>query len=478
MTNSANNVNLFLLVLSESEELGSEVVRILAEDDRISVHKYCESLKLGASQYLKDVLTWKEKQRFDLVVIVSSSVAIAKTEDIFSPLINEWGGVPVMLVSDCNHPLEMLQRIEDGASDYVVAPLRSIDVLPRVWKLVDHGKAKTESLQTLLRQIGLREMIGDSPEFRRIIGMIPEIAHCDVGVLISGETGTGKEMCARAIHYLGPRTDKPFIPVNCSGFPADLVENELFGHIKGAFTGAATESKGLVGESEGGTLFLDEIDCLPLLAQAKVLRLLQEKEYRHLGSARTVRADIRIIAASNINLARGVEKGTFRADLFYRLNTIHLQLPALRERKEDIVPLARHFLRIHAPLMNKHIEDFDDAAKAMMRLHEWPGNIRELENVTKRSILFAKDSIIHASDLGMPQEITNGKYESLRAQKAKVLSDFECRYLRDVLELHDGNITRAAKAAQKNRRAFWELLRKYHIDVGQFRHPSLDDVDK
>ncbi|HKN81891.1 MAG TPA: sigma-54 dependent transcriptional regulator, partial [Pyrinomonadaceae bacterium] len=216
--------------------------------------------------------------------------------------------------------------------------------------------------QALTEKLGLQQLIGASSAFVAETSKIPVVARSEISVLISGETGTGKEMVGRAIHYLSPRAGKPFIPVNCGAIPVELLENELFGHERGAFTGAQASRDGLIKEAEQGTLFLDEVDCLPLLAQVKLLRFLQEKEYRPLGSTKVVKGDVRIIAASNANLEQAVAAGTLRRDLYYRLNVVPIVLPPLRDRSADILLLARHFLAVYAARLNSPATDFSPEA--------------------------------------------------------------------------------------------------------------------
>src|SRR3989442_8225550 len=219
---------------------------------------------------------------------------------------------------------------------------------PYALPLLEQTPEKDILIQTLRQKLGSQQLLGESSAFLVEIRKIPLAAQCDASVLILGETGTGKELCAQAIHYLSLRVSKPLVPVNCGAIPVELVENELFGHVRGAFTDASTSQYGLIHEAEGGTLFLDEVDCLPLLAQVKLLRFLHERKYRPLGSPRTQQADVRIIAAMHSDLEEAVRKGTFRRDLYYRLNTIPFRLPPLRERQEDIPLLGRHFLAKYA----------------------------------------------------------------------------------------------------------------------------------
>ncbi len=341
--------------------------------------------------------------------------------------------------------------------------------------MLDEGKEKHTYSIPALKQRLERQLIGQSQSFLSETNKISIIAGCDFSVLISGETGTGKDLFARAIHYFSPRAGKPFVPTACGGIPAELVENEFFGHFRGAFTGANSFQPGLIQEADGGTLFLDEVDCLPLPAQVKLLRFLQEKEFKPLGSAKIQFADVRVIAATNLALEKAVNQGKFRQDLYYRLNVIPLALPALRERKGDIPLLARHFLSKASANLNKDIEGFTPEALQKLMAYEWPGNVRELEHLIERTVVFAKGKLIQSSDLCLPIRPA-GKIgeESFRAIKLRVVSEFEKRYIEDLLLSHGGSITQAAKAAQKNRRAFWELVRKYKIEVEKYSRPSRD----
>jgi transcriptional regulator with PAS, ATPase and Fis domain len=286
---------------------------------------------------------------------------------------------------------------------------------------------------------------------------------------VAGETGTGKELCARAIHYLSSRSPKPFIPVNCGAIPADLVENELFGHERGAFTGAKNSKIGLIQEADGGTLFLDEIDCLPLLSQVKLLRFLQEKEYRALGSTKVCKADVRVIAATNSDPEEAVRAGKLRQDFYYRLNVIPLLLPPLRVRREDILRLARHFLAKFNVEFEKQVVDFSSEAIHALISYDWPGNVRELEHIVMRAVALSTQPLITPSDLGLPCLNAKQLLESFRGAKERVVADFEKSYIEKLLLMHNGNISRAAQAAQKNRRAFWQLIRKHQIEVKGLR---------
>jgi DNA-binding NtrC family response regulator len=317
----------------------------------------------------------------------------------------------------------------------------------------------------------LAQLIGTSPSFVRVLERVPLVAGCDVGVLILGETGTGKELIAQGVHYLGARAGQPFVAVNCGALPMELVESELFGHVRGAFTSAHDAQRGLVAQARGGTLFLDEVDSLPLVAQVKLLRFLQDKEFRPLGAARCEQADVRIIAASNLDLWNQVQGGRFRADLYYRLNVLTLALPSLRERPEDLLPLARHFCQRYARLLLRPVQGLSACACAAIEGHGWPGNVRELEHAVERGVLLAAGELVTAEDLGLPG--TAGEeadpVESFQDAKARVVQQFESRYIEQLLQRHGGNVTRAAEACAKNRRAFFALMKKHHIDSRRFR---------
>jgi DNA-binding NtrC family response regulator len=259
------------------------------------------------------------------------------------------------------------------------------------------------------------------------------------------------------------------MPVNCGAIPADLVENELFGHERGAYTNASNLHNGLIAEANGGTLFLDEIDCLPTMAQVKLLRFLQEKEYRPLGSTTMRHANVRIIAASNLDLQEAVGNGKVRQDLFYRLNVISFVLPPLRERREDIPLLARHFLDKYSREFKRGTINFAPDALNSLMLYSWPGNVRELEHVIERAIVLCEGPTITAGDLIISNSPALVGGESLRQAKAKEIARFEKNYIQGLLSACKGNITKAAQVAQKNRRAFWQLIQKHQINVSSFK---------
>ncbi len=379
--------------------------------------------------------------------------------------------LPVLMVVEQARPEEVLALLELGVTDFLTAPLCAAGVLPRLWRTLAHASDCSSPVHRLKAKLGLKQLVGESAAFVEAIRKIPLVAGCDAAVLISGETGTGKELCARAVHYLSPRGNRPFVPVNCGAIPVDLVENELFGHERAAFTGAAGARPGLIAEAEGGTLFLDEIDSLVPAAQVKLLRFLQDGEYRPLGSTKVRKADVRILAATNADLEAAVEEGRLRRDLYYRVGTIPLCLPPLRQRYDDIPLLARHFLRVHNQRFERGVTAISAVAMQKLLFYDWPGNVRELENVVERAVIFAEDrATIGAGEVQLSGSSSQDRdQESFREAKARIVGRFERRYLKTMLTAHRGNITRAAKAAQKNRRAFWELIRKHDIRASDFK---------
>jgi two-component system, NtrC family, response regulator GlrR len=377
--------------------------------------------------------------------------------------------IPTILVVQGTEPAEVFELLKLGAKDFITSPLKAFDVLPRSWRLLNARDDEGKPAESLTAELGLRQLIGGGPAFLELLRKLPVIAKCDANVLVTGETGTGKELCARAIHYCSVRAGRPFVPVNCGAIPVELVENELFGHERGAFTSASHLQTGLIEEANGGTLFLDEIDCLPLFAQVKLLRFLQEKEYRPLGSSKIRRADVRVIAASNLDLEEAVNAEKFRRDLFYRLNIISLLIPPLRERREDIPLLAQHFLVKYTREFDKQMVKFSDDALNALMVHSWPGNVRELEHTIERAVVLSDRAILEAEDLTLSASRGPDPRESLQVAKAKEIARFEKNYIQSLLRICRGNITKAAQVAQKNRRAFWQLIQKHQIDVAQFK---------
>ena len=405
----------------------------------------------------------------NLVLLLMPSEALQQACDLLKTIKRNAPNISIAVVVVVQDAACLLDLLKAGADDFLIPPLRPIDVLARTSRLLERAGPSERLLEVVKQNVGLKQLVGQSPAFVEQIGKLPLVAKCNAIVLISGETGTGKELVARAIHYLSVRAKKPFVPVNCGAIPVDLAENELFGHRRGAFTGAADSQAGLIEEAQGGTLFLDEVDCLPLPAQVKFLRFLQEKEYRPLGSTKMRQADVRVIGAANGDLEEAVKNGRLREDLYYRLNVIPFVLSPLRERKQDIPRLAQHFLVRYATELDKELTDFSPEAMHSLMVHAWPGNVRELQHVVERAAVLTQHSVIQMSDIVLSRLAAPKRHESLRQAKAKAVECFEKTYIQDLLVAYKGNITRAAEAAQKHRRVFGQLIRKYQIDVEHFK---------
>lgn len=401
------------------------------------------------------------------LIFVSFGTVIDSANQTVARIHQQAPGLPIIILGDVEHPDAMLALLKEGAVDFITPPYTAVDIVPRVRRLLEiESESPTVSIKTTL---GLRNLVGRNQSFVAEITKIPIIARCDATVLITGETGTGKELCARAIHYLSSRAKRPFIPINCGAIPADLAENELFGHERGAYTGAGSSHPGIIEEANCGTLFLDEIDCLSPLTQVKLLRFLQDKEYRPLGASRTRHADVRIIAATNTDIEESVRQGRVRQDLYYRLHVIPFVLVPLRERSDDIPLLAGHFLSLYSGTLKKRVTDISTGALSKLMLYHWPGNVRELEHVIERAVVMCKGPVLAEDDITLSRFEQPASHCSFQEGKARAVSQFERTYIKGLLITYRGNITRAAKAANKNRRAFWELIRKHRIDVSVFR---------
>jgi two-component system response regulator GlrR len=301
------------------------------------------------------------------------------------------------------------------------------------------------------------------------------IAQTEATCLLMGETGTGKELFARGIHYLSSRKSGPFVPVNCGAVPDQLFENELFGHVRGAYTDARSNERGLLACAETGTLFLDEVDALSMAGQVKLLRVLQEREYRPIGSSHAVPANIRIVAATNSRLLDNVQARRFREDLYFRLNILSLTIPPLRDRLDDIPVLAEHFVREYAPIHRRALTGVDNAAIDRLMGYHWPGNVREMQAVVQRAVLVARGPVVADGDIDLPNvAVVRDGQLTLKAAKTAAVTHCERNYLATVMQRCDGNVTQAAKMAGKERRSFQRLLRKYSIAVVSFKGARQD----
>jgi two-component system response regulator GlrR len=412
--------------------------------------------------------TFQAKRLTDIAVDLVISVAPSLSESAL--FFHDWLrthsiGAPVLIVLP-REPSEALVRSASlAADDFLLSPVRDEELLCRLDRLLGATRNPDTDVQRKLnRELGLKQLIGEAPDFLQQIEKIPAIARSSAPVLLMGETGTGKELCAHAIHSLSNRGHGPFVPVDCGAVPEQLLENELFGHARGAFTDAHSDQKGLAAFANGGTLFLDEIDSLTLVAQSKLLRFIETGAYRPLGTYRQEPADVRLIAATNRDLEECCRLGVFRRDLFFRLNVLPLRLPPLRFRRSDIAPLAQHFLETTGPEAVSP-RKFTASALRALQSHDWPGNVRELYNVVRRAVAFSGGSPILPAHLGLGITAAASPSEmAFHTSKQQAIAKFEKQYVEELLRKHHGNVTHAATDAQKDRRVFGRLIKKYQID--------------
>lgn len=374
-----------------------------------------------------------------------------------------------------------VEATRKGAFDYITKPFRKERILLTIRRALDWQTLRLENValrRSLKKQKTAPVIIGSSPLMASILNGIEHVAKSMATILIQGESGTGKELVAKAIHAHSDRRDKPFVTIDCTALPEQIIESELFGHEKGAFTGAWKDKRGLVDEAHGGTLFLDEIGELNMAMQSKLLRLLQEGEYKPVGSLNTKSADIRFVAATNHDLKRRVAGRTFREDLYYRLNVISFRLPPLHERREDIPLLVHHFLEEYGALNRKEIRDVEPEAMSVLMTRDWPGNVRQLENVIERGVVLCRSNRIMLEDLmptvphTKPLPYFDETIFRLPFKQAKdtVIKSFHRHYIHAILQQNKGNISRAAEQAGLKRQYLHRIMKDEAIDAGGFKH--------
>jgi DNA-binding NtrC family response regulator len=372
-----------------------------------------------------------------------------------------------------------VQAIKNGAYDFITKPFEHDKLLHLIEKALERSRLVRENLllhKKVQEQESFQEMVGSSPKMLKVFQTIGIIAKADVTVLITGESGTGKDLAARAIHKLSQRANGPFVAVNCPNLPENILESELFGYKKGAFTHATQDRKGLFREAEGGTIYLDEIGDISPTLQTKLLRVLQDKEIRPLGQNKSVKVDVRIIASTNRDLEAKIKDGSFREDLFYRLNVLSLQMPPLRERSEDIPLLVEHLLAKFIKEFNKRPKSVAVELMHKFMSYQWRGNVRELENVISRAVLLAPEDTIRPEDVDwlpdpgddclMPKDFMSLPYKDA---KARVLERFNREYISSLLLRHNSNVTRAAKECGLERQALQQVMRRYGIKSKSFQ---------
>jgi DNA-binding NtrC family response regulator len=396
--------------------------RILIIDDDSGIRECIELLLQQAGYRTVTAPTGKEGvekacvETFDLVL---TDLRLPDTTglDVIESLKQMPEPPSIILMTSFSSVESAVRALRLGAVDYIMKPFHNDDLKFAVERALSERRLRKENTmlrKSLKKVFAANRIVGESEGIKRLHELVKRVASCDANVLIQGESGTGKELVAQAIHAASHRAEGPFVPVNCGAIPHELMESELFGHVKGAFTGASSSVEGLIQEASGGTLFLDEISELPLNLQVKLLRVLQDKQVRPVGAKKSAHADVRFLAASNRNLKSAVDAGQFRADLYYRLNVINLQIPALRERGDDVRILADYFVQQHSRQMGKRITSMSSEMKEFIASYPWPGNVRELENVIERAVILAEGDVLTCQDvfdnlMGSDQQAAGGR---------------------------------------------------------------------
>ncbi len=377
--------------------------------------------------------------------------------------------LPVIILTAYGTIESAVEAMKEGAYVYLTKPFDHRELLLQIKNGIEKSNLSREvkRLRSILHQDhGIQNIIGRSEVMKKVLDLAVLASQSDSNVFIGGESGTGKGMIARAVHELSGRKDRPFVSLNCAAIPETLLESELFGFEKGAFTGATSNKKGFFLQADGGTIFLDEISEIPPPMQGKLLKAIEDREFYPLGAQKTVKVDIRIISASNKDIEKEVEEGRFRRDLLYRIRVIPIWMPPLRERKEDIPLLVEHFLEKTSAKVNKKIRDITPQALKKIMTYSWPGNVRELENAIECAAVMARGEVIQDDMLIVGNGKTDeGTFRSFRESK----QDFERNYLIELMKITRGNVSQAAKLAGKYRADLYALLEKYHLNPPEFR---------
>ena len=390
--------------------------------------------------------------------------------------------IPVIIVTAFGSVENAVQAMKMGTYDYILKPIKIIELQRLIEKALHYAQLLSENVQLkerLKKYEGFREIITVNPKMQALLEILKQVAATPATVLIEGESGTGKQLIAASVHYMSTRADNPFIEINCGAIPATLLESELFGHEKGAFTGAIHTKKGKFELADNGSMFLDEIGELPLELQVKLLHVLENQKFTHVGGTQYIKTNARIIAATNRKLIEEVKKKSFRSDLYYRLKVVYLHIPPLRERKEDIPLLVQFFTEKYNRLNpNGQINiEISDEALNILQSYNWPGNVRELENIIQQAIIFAKDGLI-TSDTLPPEILENVIKPSLTKAELQdeknrrtetIIRDIECSFLKRILSKTRGNITRAAEISGYDRRQIQNLTKKHDINAENFK---------
>jgi len=454
--------------------------RILVVDDERSMREFLEIMltkegyEVRTAANGKEALALVEKELFDLAIL---DIRMPKMDGIktLGHLKEISPETVVLMITAYASTDTAIQAMKQGAYDYITKPFKVEEIKMTIHKALEKKSLQAEN--TLLRRVikdtyGLGNIIGKSERMREIFDLVNKVSLTKTNVLLSGESGTGKELVAKAIHYDSARKDRPFVVLNCGAIPENLLESELFGHMKGAFTGAISNKRGLFEAADGGTIFLDEVGELPLSMQVKLLRVIQDREFTRVGGTEPVRVDVRIISATNKELEEAVRKGEFREDLFYRLNVIQLRLPTLRERKDDIPLLAQHFLSLFSAELGKNIHRISSEAMWLLMNYDYPGNVRELQNMIERAVALESSNTLTAQNLSSymdeQRDLTRGNINLVIPKEGidleQVVESIEKTLILKALEKTKGIKKRAAELLHINFRSMRYRLEKYGIN--------------
>lgn len=448
---------------------GSAMFSILVIDDDIRMRQLIEEILMSggfsaaASSDGRDALLMLKEKPYDLV-ITDLKMPYVTGMDILNYTKQTNPDALIIMITAHGTIESAIEAIKKGAYDYIQKPFDPDQLLLIVQRAIEHIKLIRENRRLIAdaRKFIQDDFIGASKAIADVKDIIDKVAPLDVTVLIHGETGTGKELAARLIHKKSARADKVFLPINCGALTETLMESELFGHERGAFTGASSQRKGLFETASGGTIFLDEINNTSPSMQVKLLRVLQENTIMRVGSSKPVNVDVRIIAASNTNLKEAVNSGAFRKDLYYRLNVVNINIPPLRERKDDIPLLTYHFLNKYAKKFNKSIAGISEAAMSMLSSYTWHGNVRELENTIERAVIVETSHEI--SPLALPSEIKGEIPDPLSCVSLMSIEDMEKFLIKRTLRELQGQKNKAAESLGIDVTTLWRKLKKYQIE--------------
>lgn len=443
---------------------------LIVEDEKILRISLADALKAEGYTVLavddgNEALAVLTEGEFSLV-ITDIRLPGAGGNDILRASLAESPATPVIMMTGYGSIKDAVEAMRVGAFDYITKPFDLDEMLVTVHKALEIQSITEENIRLkkeLSSYYGAPNIIGESKAMQAVFAILSKVSRTDSTVLILGESGTGKELIASTIHYQGARKERPIIRVNCAALPTDLIESELFGYEKGAFTGAVARKPGRFDLADSGTLFLDEIGDLPLLTQTKILRVLEERTFERLGATKTVKADVRIIAASNKDLEQEVKKGRFREDLYYRLNVIPLVLPPLRKRKEDIPLLIHAFACRFNDQMGTNVSFSPEAFDALMQ-YAFPGNVRELLNVVERCIALASGRIIHRQDLP-PHIVTPRQAKTALSSLQEITAEAEKNHIVRIVQFTKGNRSKAAEILGVSRKTLWEKINFHHLDL-------------